>query len=92
MVSGFSRIDKRQIVRWTIATAMTTEIVCIIMQSARGVTSHFNHATVFDDLVFSIMGMGVVFNTLAMTLLLFIIRRDTPKWGEVIKKAGIKAQ
>ncbi len=57
---------------------MTVEIVCIIMQSARGVTSHFNHATVFDDMVFSIMGMGVVFNTLAMTLFLFIIRRDTP--------------
>ncbi len=78
VVSGFSRIDKRHIVRWTIATAMTVEIICIVMQSARGVTSHFNHATVFDDLVFSIMGIGVVFNTLAMTLFLWIIRRDTP--------------
>jgi hypothetical protein len=71
----------RAIVRWTIATAMTAEIVCIVMQSARGVTSHFNHATVFDDVVFSIMGMGVVFNTLAMMLFLFIIRRDTPAGG-----------
>ena len=78
MVSGFSRIDKRQIVRWTIATAMMTEIVCITMQSVRGTTSHFNHETAFDDAVFSIMGMGVVFNTLAMLLFLLIIRRDTP--------------
>jgi hypothetical protein len=68
----------RAIVRWTIATAMTVEIICIIMQSIRGTTSHFNHETVFDDAVFSIMGMGVVFNTLAMTLFLWIVRRDTP--------------
>jgi hypothetical protein len=68
----------RAMVRWTIATAMTVEIVCIVMQSARGVTSHFNHATIFDDVVFGIMGMGVVFNTLAMMLFFFIIRRDTP--------------
>lgn len=68
----------RAIVRWTIATAMTVEIVCIVMQSARGTTSHFNHATVFDDAIFGIMGLGVVVNTLAMMLFLFIIRRDTP--------------
>ena len=72
------RPRSRAIVRWTIATAMMVEIVCIIMQSGRGVTSHFNHATPFDDAVFGIMGMGVVFNTLAMVLFLFIIRRDTP--------------
>ena len=71
-------LRSRAIVRWTIATAMTVEIVMIVLQSARGTSSHFNHATVFDDLVFSIMGMGVLFNTLAMTLFLWIIRRDTP--------------
>jgi hypothetical protein len=68
----------RAIVRWTIATAMMAEIVCITMQAARGTTSHFNHATVFDDVVFSIMGLGVVVNTLAMLLFLAIIRRDSP--------------
>jgi len=68
----------RHIVRWTIAAAMTVEILCILMQSARGTTSHFNHATPFDAAVFGIMGMGVVFNTLAMVLFLWIIRRDTP--------------
>ena len=68
----------RAIVRWTIATAMMVEIICITMQSARGVASHFNHESVFDDVIFSIMGMGVVFNTLAMMLFLWIIRRDTP--------------
>lgn len=68
----------RAVIRWTIATAMTVEILCIIMQSIRGTTSHFNHQTPFDDAIFGIMGMGVVFNTLAMALFLWIIRRDTP--------------
>ena len=68
----------RAVVRWTIATAMLVEIFCITMQSVRGVASHFNHATAFDDAIFGIMGMGVVFNTLAMALFLSIIRRDTP--------------
>ena len=68
----------RAIVRWTIASAMTVEILMIVMQSARGTTSHFNHATAFDDMIFSIMGLGVVFNTLAMALFLWIVRRDTP--------------
>lgn len=68
----------RGIVRWTIASAMTVEILMIVMQSARGTTSHFNHATAFDDMIFSIMGLGVVFNTLAMALFLWIVRRDTP--------------
>jgi hypothetical protein len=50
----------------------------IVFQAARGTTSHFNHATVFDDAIFGIMGMGVVFNTTAMALFLWIVRRDTP--------------
>jgi hypothetical protein len=68
----------RAVVRWTIAIAMLTEITIISMQAARGVTSHFNHASAFDDVMFSIMGLGVVFNTAAMLLFLWIIRRDTP--------------
>ena len=72
------RPRSRAVVRWTIAIAMTVEIVMIVLQSWRGVTSHFNHDTAFDDAIFSIMGMGVVFNTSAMLLFLWIIRRDTP--------------
>jgi hypothetical protein len=73
-----ARSSARSIVRWTIASAMTVEILMIVMQSARGTTSHFNHASVFDDMVFTIMGLGVVFNTAAMGLFLWIVRRDTP--------------
>jgi len=68
----------RATVRWTIATAMVIEIIMIIMQSARGTTSHFNIQSSFDGMVFQIMGIAIVFNTLAMFLFFAIIRRDTP--------------
>jgi hypothetical protein len=68
----------RAIVRWTIAGAMLIEIIMITMQAARGATSHFNIETVFDAVVFQIMGIAIVFNTLACFLFFGIIRRDTP--------------
>ena len=78
VVSGFSRIDKRQIVRWTIASSMVIEIAMIVLQAARGTTSHFNVRSPFDGIVFAIMGIAIAFSTMAMVLFLAIIRRDTP--------------
>ncbi|HYE84721.1 MAG TPA: hypothetical protein VEA16_00095 [Vicinamibacterales bacterium] len=68
----------RSVVRWVIGTAMIIEMVCITYQAGRGVTSHFNAETPFDAVLFAIMGVAIGFNTLAMVLFLFIIRRDTP--------------
>lgn len=76
--SGFSRIVPRQIVRWTIGPAMIIEIVGIIIQSARGTTSHFNVTSAFDTAIFNVMGMTILFNTIAMCVFIAIIRRDTP--------------
>jgi hypothetical protein len=73
-----TRSSKRRIVSWTIALAMTIEIICIIMQSARGTTSHFNIASPFDAMIFSVMGITIGINTVAMVLFLAILRRDTP--------------
>jgi hypothetical protein len=78
VASGPSRIVPRQIVRWTIGLSMLIEIACIILQAARGTTSHFNIQTPFDGLVFNVMGLTIVLNTLAMMIFLWIIRRDTP--------------
>lgn len=74
-------------VRWTIAIAMVIEIALIIMQSARGTTSHFNSQTAFDGMVFSIMGATITISTVAMVGFLWLLRRDTPSrragylWG-----------
>ena len=69
---------QRGLVRWTIAVAMTLEIVLIIMQSARGTTSHFNIGSALDAAVFSIMGITITVSTMAMMLFIWILRRDTP--------------
>lgn len=77
----------RAVVRWTIATAMVIEIIMIIMQAWRGTTSHFNVESLFDAVVFQIMGVAIVLNTAAIVLFWWIIRRDTPRdragyiWG-----------
>jgi len=68
----------RAVVRWTIAGAMAIEIILIVMQAARGTTSHFNVGTPFDGAVFGLMGTAIIANTSAMALFLGIIRRDTP--------------
>ena len=57
---------------------MVIEIVCIILQSARGTTSHFNNQSPFDVVDLRVMGVTIFVNTLAMMLFLWIIRRDTP--------------
>lgn len=78
---------KRALVRWTVAGAMVIEIVLISMQAARGTTSHFNAETPFDLAVFNIMGAAITVSSLAVVLLLWLIRRDTPSlragylWG-----------
>lgn len=68
----------RNVVRWTIGPAMLVEIICIILQSARGTSSHFNNTSPFDAMIFSVMGLTIVLNTIAMVVFLAIIRRDTP--------------
>lgn len=68
----------RRAVRWTAITTMTVEMICITMQVVRGRTSHFNNDTAFDAMVFSLMGMAITINTLAILLFLAIVRRDTP--------------
>jgi hypothetical protein len=38
--------------------AAVIEWACIVIQSARGVHSHFNYATFFDHAIFTVMGLG----------------------------------
>jgi hypothetical protein len=68
----------RAIVRWVIGPAMAIEMLCIIIQAARGTTSHFNTATLFDAAIFTIMGLAIAINTVAMVVFLALLRRDSP--------------
>jgi hypothetical protein len=44
---------------WAIAAALVLEQLIIVGQAARGVRSHFNDDTLFDDLLFSVMGATI---------------------------------
>src|SRR5258706_7083054 len=62
-----------RIISWGVAISMMAEITCIVMQSARGTTSHFNAATPFDASVFIFMGAMIGLNAalVAWALVLF---------------------
>ena len=74
-------------IAWGISSCMVVETTLIFMQAGRGVRSHFNVMTPFDAGVFSIMGLGVIIDSLLMALMLYLFfRRDvelaTPHlWG-----------
>ena len=64
----------RRIVGWTTAVTMVLEIALISLQAFRGTTSHFNVATLFDGVVFTIMGAAIVvqtFSTVAVAVALW---------------------
>lgn len=74
-------------ISWGTSLIFVVEMACIITQSARGATSHFNIKTPFDDAVFSTMGTLIAANTLLvlLTLLLFLRPTERPApaylWG-----------
>lgn len=58
------------VIGWGASFIMIVEILCITLQAARGTTSHYNEATAFDAIIFSIMGSMILLNTLLIALLL----------------------
>lgn len=73
-----------------IALTMFAEIICIGLQSARGVPSHFNNTTPFDSAVFALMGLMILLNSLlAFGLFLGYVWRDVSLDPLLI--AGIRA-
>jgi hypothetical protein len=54
----------RRVVSWVTAVTLVPEIVIIDVQAWRGTTSHFNVGTVVDGILFTIMGLAIVIQTL----------------------------
>src|SRR5688500_18914703 len=57
-------VNTRRIVGWMTAIALVLEIVVIDLQAWRGTTSHFNVGTLFDGVLWSVMGLAIVVQTL----------------------------
>lgn len=55
----------RRAVSWVTAITLVLEIIIIDVQAWRGTTSHFNVGTLVDGVLFTIMGLAIVAQTLA---------------------------
>ncbi len=64
--------SSKLIVAWTMILTMIGEMIVIVLQAARGTTSHFNTATGLDGALFGLMGALIALNTLAAIYLLFL--------------------
>ena len=67
----------RRAVGWITAIAMAIEIAIIGGQAFRGATSHFNAATPFDIMLFAIMGVAIVVQTLSSIAVAVALWRET---------------
>jgi len=66
----------------TIAILMYIENFFITLQAGRGTTSHFNNKSIFDGIVFSIMGIAITLNTLLCAYILFLFFTNDVKITE----------
>ena len=55
----------RRIVGWTTAVTLVLEVVLIDVQAFRGTTSHFNTSTLLDGVIFSVMGVAILIQTVS---------------------------
>lgn len=69
-LKGFERAKRR--ISWAMVAIFTIEMIIITGQAARGTTSHFNNSTPLDGMLFSIMGLSIMLNTLLAAYLLYL--------------------
>ena len=74
-------------ISWLTIFVFFVEMVIIVTQATRGTTSHFNNETALDGMLFSIMGLAIVLNTVLAGYLLYAYFKaeiDLPRsivWG-----------
>jgi hypothetical protein len=81
-IAWFSKYIRRS--RWllasvsiVIATTMIVESTCILLQAARGTTSHYNVATDFDAAIFQAMGIMIGIDMFMALVILFMFSRPS---------------
>ncbi|MFD2785562.1 hypothetical protein [Hymenobacter rubripertinctus] len=72
---------------WGVAGSMVVEITCVFGQAARGTSSHYNQTSLFNGLVFGLMGFFILLNTLLTVWAVYLVWRHRPQglagyvWG-----------
>ena len=61
-----------------VALSMAVEQAAIFIQAARGTTSHYNNASLFDSLLFAAMGVFIALNTALTVWALYLVWRHRP--------------
>jgi len=67
----------RRFVGWMTAAVLVLEVAIIDVQAWRGTTSHFNVGTALDGVLFSIMGLAIVVQTLTSIAVAVALWRQT---------------
>lgn len=81
-INGYEK--SKRVIGWGISTLFAGEIFLVVMQAARGTTSHFNVAKPFDAMVFSTMGFLIAINTILIVYLTYIYFRANPELPKAI--------
>lgn len=66
----------RAIVGWTTAVVFAIEVAIIAAQAWRGTTSHFNVSTLFDGVLFGVMGILILVQTIASVAVAVALWRE----------------
>ena len=69
-IKGYEKTSHR--ISWALIVIFAIEMLIITGQAMRGTTSHFNTAAPLDGILFSIMGLAIVANTLLIGYLLYL--------------------
>ena len=63
---------------WGVAVSMVVEIAVVFGQAARGTTSHYNTSSAFNGIMWALMGIFVIVNTLLTGWALYLAWRHRP--------------
>ena len=66
----------RRRVGWLTAGVLVLEVAVIVLQAARGTTSHFNVGTPLDAVLFAVMGIGILVQTAASVVVAVALWRQ----------------
>jgi hypothetical protein len=79
--------DRRKIFRISLGLyiCMIMEIVPIALQAARGQTSHYNQSSVFNMIIFAVMGLFIFINTLIIIYIIIQFFKPTPGLNGALK-------